>query len=140
MSEEYLKNLERALEKIPKKVATRERFEMTKPSSRIFGAKTIIFNFNDICSNMNRDPRQVLKFLSKEMATAASMDGGRAIFQGKFNEDSITQLLNVYCNKYVVCPICKRPDTNIEKEDRFLFLICEACGAKSSISSSWEVC
>jgi translation initiation factor 2 subunit 2 len=135
LSEEYLKNLDRALEKIPKKTATRERFEMTEPSSRIFGAKTIIFNFSDICSNMNRDPRQVLKFLSKEMATAASIDGGRAIFQGKFNNNSITQLLNVYCNKYVVCPICKRPDTNIEKEDRFSFLICEACGAKSSITS-----
>jgi len=136
LSEEYLKNLDRVLEKIPKKAASRERFEMTEPSSRIFGPKTIIFNFNDICSNMNRDPRQVLKFLSKEMATAASTDGGRAIFQGKFNNNSITQLLNVYCNKYVVCPICKRPDTNIEKEDRFLFLICEACGAKSSITST----
>ena len=70
------------------------------------------------------------------MATAASMDGGRAIFQGKFNENSIAQLLNVYCNKYVVCQICKRPDTNVKKEGRFLFLICEACGAKSSVTST----
>jgi translation initiation factor 2 subunit 2 len=33
----------------------------------------------------------------------------------------------------VICPICKRPDTKIVKERRFHFLICEACGAKSSI-------
>ena len=38
-----------------------------------------------------------------------------------------------YLEGYVVCPVCKRPDTKIVKEKRLSFLVCNACGAKSSI-------
>ena len=134
MSDEYLKHLDRALDRMPKKESSKERFEVTKPSCSIFGPKTVVFNFNEICSNMNRDPNHVLKFLSKEMATAPSLDGTRAIFKGRFFEQNIAKLLTVYCDKYVICPICKKPDTKIKKEGRFQFLVCEACGARSSIT------
>ena len=56
------------------------------------------------------------------MATAASLDGSRAIFQGRFDVNSVTRLLNIYAQRYVICPICNRPDTKMEKEGRFLFL------------------
>jgi len=38
-----------------------------------------------------------------------------------------------YLETFVVCPVCKRPDTKIIKEKRLSFLMCEACGARSSI-------
>ena len=75
----------------------------------------------------------VLKYLSGEMATAATMQESRAIFQGKFQRDTFDRLLQRYLESYVVCPICKRPDTRIVKEKRLSFLVCEACGAKSSV-------
>lgn len=134
MSKQYSEYLERAFEKIPKKDKSEERFEVPSPSSTVFGPKTIVYNFGDICLKMNREPRQLLKFLSKEMATAGSIDGTRAIFQGKFSEQTIKQLLQIYCDKFIICPICNRPDTKIKKEDRFSFLICEACGAKTSVT------
>jgi translation initiation factor 2 subunit 2 len=67
------------------------------------------------------------------MATLPRFDGTRAIFQGNFKYDSINNLLDVYANKYVICPVCKRPDTQVVREKRLWFLQCEACGAKSSI-------
>jgi translation initiation factor 2 subunit 2 len=67
------------------------------------------------------------------MATLPRFDGTRAIFQGRFRTDSIRNLLDVYAKKYVICPVCKRPDTRIEREKRLFFLQCEACGARSSI-------
>jgi translation initiation factor 2 subunit 2 len=67
------------------------------------------------------------------LATAASLDGTRAIFQGRFDVATVTRLLNIYAKRFVVCPICSRPDTKVEKEGRYLFLRCEACGARSSI-------
>jgi translation initiation factor 2 subunit 2 len=133
MSKEYLKLLDRAMEKVPKKFSTGERFELPKPSCAVTGNRTFIYNFAEICNKLNRDPHHVMKFLSKEMATAGTFDGARVIFQGKFTEQAITRLLNVYCSRYVICPICKRPDTKIEREGRFFFLVCDACGAKSSI-------
>ena len=84
---------------------------------------------------LNRDPQHVLKFLTKELATAANVDGGRVVFQGVFGPDSLNRLIKIYVEKYVICPICGRPDTKISKQDRFLFLECEACGARSSVLS-----
>ena len=73
--------------------------------------------------------------MSREMATAGSLDGARAIFQGKFKNDTLDSLVQHYAQEFVVCPVCKRPDTKIVKEKRFSFLTCDACGAKSSARS-----
>jgi len=128
-----MKMLNRAFEKIPKKPTTGERFEMPKPNTISVGGRTIVQNFGEVCTQLNRDPRHVLKFFSKEMATAAIFDGTRVIFQGKFQSQSIVRLLEIYVNRYVICPICRRPDTKVEKQGRFFFLVCEACGARSSV-------
>ncbi len=84
---------------------------------------------------LNRDPQHVLKFLTKELATAANIDSGRVVFQGVFGPDSLNRLIKIYVEKYVICSICGKPDTKISKQDRFLFLECEACGARSSVLS-----
>lgn len=136
MSEEYGKLLERAYADLPKTLGTGERFEIPKVVGIRMGRRTIIQNFGDIITRLNREPHHLLKFLSKELATAASLDGARAIFQGRFDVGTVTRLLHIYAQRFVICPICKRPDTKIEKEDRFMFLRCEACGARSSILPS----
>jgi translation initiation factor 2 subunit 2 len=135
MSEEYTKMLDKAMAKLPRKVGTGERFEIPEIEGVGIGNRTIIRNFNAISQALNRDPHHLLRFLSKEMATAATFDGSRAIFQGRFTVESIRRLLGIYAQRYVICPICKRPDTKISKEERFYFLVCEACGAKSSLMS-----
>jgi translation initiation factor 2 subunit 2 len=133
MSEDYIKLLDRVYENLPKATGTGERFEIPKVVGIRMGRRTIIQNFGEISSKINRDPYHLLKFLSGEMATAASLDGARAIFQGRFDVQTVTRLLTIYAQRYVICPICNRPDTKIEKEGRYLFLRCEACGARSSI-------
>ena len=133
LSTEYAKLLDRAYTTLPKTTGTGERFEIPRIVGIRMGRRTIIQNFGDVASRMNRDPQHLLKFLSRELATAASLDGTRAIFQGRFDIQTVTRLLNIYAQRFVICPICKRPDTKVEKEGRLLFLRCEACGARSSI-------
>ena len=130
---EYEKNLERAQSLIPQNKGVRDRFELMKLQVNVTGNRTIVTNFKEICDYMNRDPQHVLKFLSAELATAATIEGGRIVFQGKFYEDALTKLLNRYVQDFLICPACTRPDTKIIKEGRISFLVCEACGAKSSI-------
>jgi len=77
----------------------------------------------------------MLRYLSREMATAGSLDAARAIFQGKFKSDTLDSLVQHYAQEFVVCPVCKRPDTKIVREKRFSFMVCEACGAKSSVKT-----
>lgn len=133
MSKDYQILLDRALEKIPKKKHSGERFELPRPQVINAKTRTWIVNFKEICDYLNRDPRHVLKFLTRELATAATFEDPRVIFKGRFGRESIGRLLDIYVGRYVICPICGRPDTKIAKEARFLFLDCEACGARSSI-------
>jgi translation initiation factor 2 subunit 2 len=131
----YKELLERAKSKLPSEIFEHKRFEVPRPRSFIIGMRTNLSNFKEICEALNRDPRHVLKFFSGEMATAATMQRNRAIFQGKFGIDTFERLIQRYIKEFVVCPVCTRPDTKIVKNRRFLFLVCEACGARSSIST-----
>lgn len=103
--------------------------------STVIGMRTIIINFKEIAEALNRDPRHLMKFLTNEMATAGNFEESRAIFQGKFPQDTLTRLVGIYTENFIVCPVCKRPDTKIVKEKRLFFVSCEACGAKSSIKA-----
>jgi translation initiation factor 2 subunit 2 len=101
----------------------------------VIGMRTIVHNFKEVADALNRDPQHIVKFLTGEMATAATMQEGRAIFQGKFNSDTLTTLLRRYMESFIVCPVCKRPDTRVVKEKRLSFLVCSACGARSSVKN-----
>jgi len=133
MKYDYEELLARARSQIPEGALKRERLELPRLNYTVIGMRTIIFNFKEIADVLNRDPQHILKFLTREMATAATMQEARVIFKGKFSQETFERLLQRYMESFVICPICKRPDTKIVKEKRLSFLICEACGAKSSV-------
>jgi translation initiation factor 2 subunit 2 len=118
---------------MPEVSVKKERLELPRIQIQTVGMRTIIFNFKDIANALDRDPQHVLKFLTREMATAATVSESRAIFQGKFRSDSFERLIQRYLESYVTCPVCKRPDTRLVKEKRLSFIVCNACGAKSSV-------
>ncbi len=135
MSLDYEKMLEEAYNQLPPEVFKHKRFEVPRPECTTFGSRTILHNFKEISDALNRNPQHVIRYLSKEMATAGTIDGARAIFQGRFDREVFNHLIERYIKEFVMCPICKRPDTRIVKEKRFSFMICEACGAKSPVRS-----
>jgi translation initiation factor 2 subunit 2 len=135
MKQPYREMLDRAYKELPQHVESYERFTVPRPDVRQAGRRTVIMNLKEIADELRRDPEHLLKFLSGEMATLATFDGTRAVFQGRFRYDTVRNLLEIYTEKYVVCPVCKRPDTRIVRERRFWFLQCEACGARSSIGT-----
>ncbi len=133
MSFNYDDLLKRAREQMPDVQAKKERLEIPRIQIQTVGMRTTIANFKEIADALDRDPQHLLKFLTREMATAATFHDSRAIFQGKFRSDSFERLIQRYLDGYVVCPVCKRPDTKLVKEKRLAFLVCNACGAKSAI-------
>jgi translation initiation factor 2 subunit 2 len=135
MEKDYRSMLNRAHRELPEQVEAYERWTVPRPDVRVVGRRTIVMNFKEIADELRRDPDHLLKFLSGEMATLANFDGTRAVFKGTFRFDSVRNLLEVYTNKYVICPVCGRPDTRITREKRLWFLDCEACGARSSIGA-----
>jgi translation initiation factor 2 subunit 2 len=133
MKYDYDELLKRARAQLPEVTLKRERLEMPRLLVSMVGMRTTIMNFKEVADLLDRDPQHILKFLTREMATAATYHDGRAIFQGKFRRDTFEGLLQRYTESFVTCPVCKRPDTKIVKERRLSFLICNACGARSSI-------
>ena len=133
MKYDYDELLKRACSQMPEVSLKHERLELPRLYITTVGMRTIISNFKEVADVLNRDAPHILKFLTREMATAATFNESRAVFQGKFKQDSFERLLQRYMESFVICPVCKRPDTRITKEKRLSFLICNACGAKSSI-------
>ncbi|MBN2101375.1 MAG: translation initiation factor IF-2 subunit beta [Candidatus Aenigmarchaeota archaeon] len=127
---DYEKMLDRAIEKIPKVSDASERFKVPEISAFLMGTRTLINNFTEITNAVRREPEHLQKFLFKELATKGELSGPKLILQGKFTKDAISRKIELYLKEYVYCQDCGKPDTKIMKEDRFLFLKCEACGSK----------
>ena len=133
MNYNYDELLKRARAEVPEVTLKKERLEMPRLFVSMVGMRTTISNFKEVADTLDRDPQHILKFLTREMATAATYHDGRSIFQGKFPRDTFERLLQRYMDAFVICPVCKRPDTKILKEKRLSFIVCNACGAKSSV-------
>ena len=113
------------------------RFELPPVDVMWEGQRTYLRNFSDFPKIMRRDSAKLLQYLSKEFAVPAERIGDSAMFVGRRDPDDFTRLLKIYVNDYIMCPTCKSPDTRTEKDKRISFLICEACGAKSTIKGKY---
>ncbi len=127
--------LEKAKAQLPETTTTKERFEIPKAIGHIQGSKTIISNFNQITSTLRREPAHLLKYLQRELATPASIDGPRLILGRKINSSLINQKIESYTQTFILCKECGKPDTQLKKEEKVLTLKCTVCGAKHPIKT-----
>ncbi len=130
---EYEEWLDRIYSSLSKDATSKTRFEPPKPSVVAAGNRTYIQNFKQLCAVLNRECQHLMRYMVKELATAGSIEEDHAVFQGKFNTALINRIVDDYIKEYVLCPVCRGPDTKVIREERFRFLVCEACGAKSSV-------
>jgi len=129
----YEQLLNEAYKKVKQIDKSEERFEIPKIEGHFEGKKTILTNFFQIASYIRRDPEHFQKFLLRELAAAGQREGDRLVLNIKVPSAKINQKIEQYVNEFVLCNECKKPDTEIIKEDRLSFLRCMACGAKHSI-------
>lgn len=131
--ENYEKLLDKAYSEVKQISGNNGRFEIPKIEGRFEGKKTILTNFFQIASHLRRDPEHFQKFLLKELATSGQKEGDRFVLNNKVPSKKIREKIENYVNEFVLCKECKKPDTEIIKEDRLNFLRCLACGAKHPI-------
>ena len=132
--ESYEKMLESAFKKIKPVESKSERFEVPDVESLIEGNKTIVSNFMQICNYLRRTPNHLEKFLQRELAAPSKMEGSRIVFVKKIPGRKLNEKIRYYVEKFVICKECRKPDTEIIKQDNFMFIHCLACGAKHSIA------
>jgi translation initiation factor 2 subunit 2 len=133
--ESLLKRLQGRLGNTSRKEAS--RLEIPSPQINWQGQRTIFRNFIEFPKALRRDPEKLLLYLNKELASAGYIAGERVIFLGRKEPSSFGTLIDRYVKEYVICPVCGSPDTRTEKNKKLGFLLCEACGARSSIKGTY---
>ncbi len=132
---EYEDLLEKYHENKPEETEKHERLDIPEPRTNIQGGKTYINNFKKITKTLRRDPKHLLKFISKELATAGNLEGKQASLKGKFKKRQIKKKISLYVKKFVICEECGKADTKLEKFKGESYKRCEACGARSPVKS-----
>jgi translation initiation factor 2 subunit 2 len=130
---DYNKLLERARKNLPESVLKSERFEYPKVIGHIQGNRTIISNFYQIADALHREPQHLLKYVLKELATPGELKTAALLIGTKVPASRINEKIAQYVREFVLCPECKRPDTKLSKEDKIMFMKCQACGARHAI-------
>ena len=138
-SKNYDQLLEDLYAGMPKKpLSSGERFECPLADSFNEGSKTIIRNFDGLCSKLRRTPAEVSKYMSRELAVPSEVQqGGRLLLHGKFMPRIINEKVSEYCKTQVICSQCSKPDTHVKTgaTRHVKILICEACGANNPIQA-----
>jgi translation initiation factor 2 subunit 2 len=132
---DYEKLLNKAYKEVKQIENNGERFEVPKIKGHFQGKKTILTNFFQIASFLRRKPEHIQKYLVKELATSAYKEGDRLVLNNKIPSLKINDKINQYIKEFIICRECGKPDTELMKEDRLVFVHCLACGAKHSVRS-----
>jgi translation initiation factor 2 subunit 2 len=131
----YKELLQQAYKELPERKEEKSRFEIPKVIGHVQGNKTIISNFTAIADALGRDPKHLLKYLLRELASPGGIDEQRLVLGRKVPSTLINAKIAQYVEDFVACQECKKPDTEIKREDRILVLKCHACGAKHTIKA-----
>ena len=130
---EYEALLDRARDKIPTEISERARWTLPDPEILIEGNQTIIRNFSELISKMDRDPNHVYQFLLNELGTSGTRESARVMFKGRIPPKRIRGKIVNYVKSYILCNQCNSPDTHFIKEERTTLMKCQACGATRPI-------
>ena len=130
---EYESLLDRARDKIPTEISERARWTLPDPGILIEGNQTIIRNFSELISKMDRDPNHVYQFLLNELGTSGTRESARVMFKGRIPPKRIRGKIVNYVKSYILCNQCNAPDTHFVKEERTTLMKCQACGATRPI-------
>ena len=130
---DYEAMLARGKEQLPDDIKKAERFTIPNIKGHIQGNKTIISNLNQIASTLGRGVEIIVKYVEKQLATKAQIEGTFVIFNTKLSAKKINDRVQQFTDLFVICKECGKPDTELLKEDRLMFIRCLACGAKHSV-------
>ena len=133
---DYNKLLDRAYNDIPDNVKQSSRFEIPKVELRIESKNTFITNFNKIINTLKRERNHFIAVFLKKAGTFGEVRGQQLFLKGTFKAQVLNRLIENYTKTYVLCKICNKPDTEIQREGKKQFLKCTACGARIEIKEN----
>lgn len=112
---------------------TKSKLSLEPPSVAYVNRKTVFSNFRVLCMKLQRNENDVKAYFDSELGCSSSVDAsGTLIITGRYNQKNIESIMTNYMRQYVTCGSCKSYNTELKKENRILFIICNRCYAKRS--------
>lgn len=118
------------------------RYKMVPISSTINGGKnngiyTTFHNLEDVCKYISQPPQLILKYLSIHMGSMSNVE--KMTITGGYKNEELQAALQLYINRFVICPACTIPETipQLKKENKKnikLELKCSSCGKISEVN------
>ena len=131
-----MKLLDRAFENAHSLASGGSDFVIPKADSLVQGGKTVLRNINLVSDRARRDPKDIGRYVSRELGVPVSIEDSRLVISGRFSNDDIDKRIRRYFETYVVCRECHKPDTRLEGAGRGMFyLVCEACGSRYGVKN-----
>lgn len=107
------------------------RYRMEIPEYVLVKKTLFISKINSICKSLNRDPNDLVKYISAKLACKIKYNINGSIEIKKNQIINIIPIIREFIEKLVLCKTCKNPETNILKNE--FKLECLACGNFSNI-------
>ncbi|MAG27101.1 translation initiation factor IF-2 subunit beta [Candidatus Pacearchaeota archaeon] len=130
---DYNKLLDKAYKEVKVVSSSSGRFEIPKVQGQVQGKNTIITNISEIAQYLRRPIEHISKFLQKELAAAGKIQNNRLVLNAKINSSKVNEKIESYAKEFVICPVCGKPDTELNSEKGIKSKHCLACGANSPI-------
>ena len=121
----------------PDLAGEKRKFTMIPPQViRESTKKTAFCNVDEISRRLRRPQEHVQQFLLTELGTTGNNDSqARLIIRGRFQQGQIEAILKKYILEYVTCKTCRSAETNMTKDNRLFFVVCESCGSSRSVTA-----
>jgi translation initiation factor 5 len=99
-------------------------------------------NMSDIATALNRPPDLVTKFFGVDLGAQSKYDeeADKCTVNGAHTTPDLQKLLNVFIDKFVLCPNCHLPESALAIRKGMIFHKCSACGGKEPVDLSHKLC
>ena len=113
-----LDRIEKIMAEAVKDTDETEQLKSELPVTKFLSTtKTSWANFNQICTQINREPQHVLDFVKAELDIEGNFGSdGNLILTGRFKDKHIISVYKRYIDAYVKCGMCKKINTTMTKD------------------------
>lgn len=104
-----------------------------KREGRGNGTKTIITNLVDVARSLDRPVVYIIKYFGYTLGAQVNCETN--VINGTHTVDRLRELLSSFIMEYVLCQICKNPETSLSSHHKCITQNCRACGGIRNITN-----
>ncbi|XP_025602425.1 eukaryotic translation initiation factor 5 [Athalia rosae] len=115
------------------------RYKMPRIQAKVEGKgngiKTVMVNMIEVAKAIDRPPTYPTKYFGCELGAQTQFDfkNDRYIVNGSHDAAKLQDLLDGFIRKYVLCPACDNPETDLSVKRMAIFQGCKACGRHGAL-------